>query len=355
MYVSKLWLIGIVLPLAACPAVKNEENDTLFSTLSATDTDPTDPGTSNVTNGTGDEESEESSATSGEGSESGPAGPCGDGVCAEPPPDGWFGPIVRWDNDGSMPPLCAEEWPDPAFTLMGGYVDPGPAECSCACGITVSSVCAGYGYVYSDGSCSSYISMVNAAQPCNEVEFVDGQALYLYGYSAGATPTCNDEVTMSMSEPTWSQEVRGCRGAELGDECGQGRQCLPKAPAGFENWLCIFAEGDLECPAGDYSEKTMLYSGVSDTRGCGSCICGAAPATTCTGNWEVFDNDDCTGNVVHTQPVSPYACSGALDGVGSFRIALDGGTECPIMTDTTPTGSIEPDGAFTYCCTPPPG
>ena len=164
MYVSKLWLIGLVIPLAACPAVKNEENDTLFSTLTATDTDPTDPGTSNVSNESGDEESEDSSATTGpEDSESGPAGPCGDGICAEPPPDSWFGPIVRWDNDGSMPPLCGEEWPDDAFTLMGGYVDPGPAECSCACGVTVSSVCAGYGYVYSDGSCSSYISMVNAA------------------------------------------------------------------------------------------------------------------------------------------------------------------------------------------------
>jgi hypothetical protein len=165
-------------------------------------------------------------------------------------------------------------------------------------------------------------------------------------------PTCNDEVTREIPEPSWDLEVRGCRGAELGEACDdQGRQCASRAPAGFEDWLCIFSEGDLECPAGDYSEKSLLYSGVADSRGCSQCVCDAAPAASCTGNWELFDSDDCTGNIVHTQGLTG-GCSQQVTGVESFRIALSGGTECPIFKDTSPMGEIVPDGAFTYCCMP---
>ncbi len=249
-----------------------------------------------------------------------------------------------------MPPICSEGWPDNAFTLLGGYHDPGPAECSCACGITVGSVCGAYGYLYGGETCSTFTMMIGATQNCNEVDVPAGNSLYLYAYTSG-TPACNDEVTTNLPEPTWDLEVRGCRGAELGAECGDGRQCLPPAPAGFEDWVCIFSQGDVECPAGDYSEKTVLYSGVVDTRRCSQCVCDVAPATTCTGNWEIFDDDTCEGNVLHTMPLTG-GCAGTVEGAGSFRIALSGGTECPIFEDTAPMGSIEPDGAITYCCMP---
>jgi hypothetical protein len=187
--------------------------------------------------------------------------------------------------------------------------------------------------------------------PCNEVS-IDSGSLYMYAGTQG-NPSCSADVERVFPEPTWDLEVRGCRGAELGSECDdQGRQCLPKAPAGFEDWLCIFSEGDLECPSGDYSDKTLLYSGVTDTRNCGPCACDVAPSSTCTGQFEVFDTDDCTNDPIHTQSLGSFMCSGNLQNVGSLRIALDGGTECPIFTDTTPVGSIEPEGAITYCCMP---
>jgi hypothetical protein len=257
---------------------------------------------------------------------------------------------VRWDNDGSMPPLCAEGWPDDAFTLLGGYTDPGPAQCTCSCGLNVAGLCTASAYVSTDGATTcdyANYQMLTMEDECEPMT-VNG-SIYLSAYTQGAA-SCQSEVERIAPDPVWDLEVRGCRGAELGAECDdQGRQCVPRAPAGFEDWLCIFSEGDLECPAGDYSEKTLLHSGVDDTRACGPCACDMPPVSSCTGTWELYDNDDCTGNVVTTSPLSGCAVA---SNVGSIRLSFGSATECGVFEDTTATGAIAPTGEMTYCCMP---
>jgi hypothetical protein len=122
-------------------------------------------------------------------------------------------------------------------------------------------------------------------------------------------------------------------------------------PDGFSDQLCIFANGDMECPGGDYSEKTVLYSGADDDRRCGPCACDTPPVSTCTGTFEFYDNDDCTGSVLGTSSTA-FGCGGNVTGMESIRLVFDGDGSCPVFKGASPLGEIAPAGEMTYCCTP---
>ena len=333
--------VGLAIMLAACGG-----GDDGGAGVTATDTQGDDASTT---------AGEEGSTESGTGTDGG--GPCGAGICAQPPPEGWFGPLVRFDNDGTQtPPACGGDWPDAAFTLLGGYEDPGPAQCgACTCRVDVDGLCTLTGY-RTEGSDVCEFSdpfQLASADTCYEHALADG-SLWLYAFT-DISPTCVGEFTAEIPEPAWSLEVTGCRGAEPAEACDDaGRQCLPAVPEGFSRYLCIFANGDLECPAGDYGEKTVLYSGVDDTRTCGTCMCGEEPEGFCTGEFEIFGSDDCSGAALQTAPYDG-GCVGAVSGVESLRFAYDGPATCDVLQMPAPAGSIAPAGEITYCCTPDPG
>jgi hypothetical protein len=135
----------------------------------------------------------------------------------------------------------------------------------------------------------------------------------------------------------------------MGGSCDGGDGvCIPRAPGGYDERLCIFAQGDNECPAGAFSEKSLLFSAVQDDRGCTECECGSPPPISCTGVFDVYDGNDCTGTVVGTAPAS--GCSGPIVGGGSIHVNLDADTTCPVTAPSEPMGGAEPSGLFTYCC-----
>ena len=45
------------------------------------------------------------------------------------------------------------------------------------------------------------------------------------------------------------------------DACAEG-PCLPPPPPGFDGRWCVMAEGELACPAGEYSEASIEYRNV---------------------------------------------------------------------------------------------
>ena len=287
---------------------------------------------------------------SGSGSDGG--GPCGAGICVQSPPEGWFGPIVRFDNDGTQTaPACGGGWPDAAFTLLGGYVDPGPAQCgACTCGVDVAALCSVAGYRTEGSETCEFDDAFQLADvdTCYEHALAEG-SLWLWAFTDNA-PICHADFTSEIPEATWMLEVTGCRGAEPDEACDDaGRQCVPEVPEGFTNNVCIFANGDLDCPSGDYTEKTVLYSSVEDTRTCGQCMCGEPPAGGCTGDFEIFASEDCSGDAAQSLPENG-GCTGALSSVGSLRFDYDGPSECEVSLAPGPAGSIAPVGEITYCC-----
>ena len=146
--------------------------------------------------------------------------------------------------------------------------------------------------------------------------------------------------------PDWDAQVTTCKTEDPGTECSEG-VCTPTAPEGFEDALCIYMAGKQECPAGDFSEPFIQYSGVDDTRNCTNCACGMAAAT-CTGSL-VFSSNDCTGAAVANCGVN--VCTPGVAGGNSVAVDYGDGA-CPVMTPPAAAGAIAVTGAFTYCCTP---
>ena len=145
--------------------------------VTATDTQPADD--------TANEAAGSTAETNG-------GGPCGAGICAQLPPEGWFGPVVRFDNDGSLTaPACGGGWPDAAFTLLGGYVDPGPAVCSeCTCSVDIERLCTLSGY-RTEGSdvCGFRDAFELASADACEPIAVDDGSLWLHAFT-DAMPAC---------------------------------------------------------------------------------------------------------------------------------------------------------------------
>jgi len=264
--------------------------------------------------------------------------------CVTSPPEGWFGPVAIAIGEPGSTTECGEGYPENGLTLLRGYNDPGPANCSCECMLNGANSC--FSYVYDmDASCTNYEVFGQITMACQP--FVVNGGAYFFNSPQG-NAVCQGMVTEELPEPEWDAQVTTCKAEDVGVTCGEDGVCMPLAPEGFEDTLCIYMEGENECPAGDFSEQFIQYSGVDDTRNCGSCQCGMAAAN-CQGTLNVFSSDDCTGAPLANCAVN--SCTMNVNGGNS--VAIDYGEEgvCPVMTPPEPTGTITTAGAFTYCCT----
>jgi hypothetical protein len=333
--------------VAGCTTVGNGEEgfgdvtggtDPVSTTMRVTAASATDEGTDD-----GPVSSPSTTPTTAESSEGNSDG-CGAGsMCMTTVPDDWFGPVVVHMGDPDEdPPECGEAYPNAGLTLLSGYADPGPAQCDCACNLDVASSCVSYVYDY-DASCSTFENFYQLNMDCQAAE-VDGGA-WFYMYAQG-TPTCHGEVTETIPDPIWDAKVMTCRDAELGAECDAG-VCTPMAPEGFESGVCIYREGQQECPEGDYSVAYQHHSGVEDDRDCSYCACGSGSGT-CDGSLDVYGSADCTGAA---QAAALNVCTQGISGGHSVSINFTGMGSCPIAMPSMPEGTITATGEFTFCCT----
>ncbi|HET6585436.1 MAG TPA: hypothetical protein VFG69_18385 [Nannocystaceae bacterium] len=296
-------------------------------TASATSPVSDGPGMTGATNDTSD-------------SECGPAA-----VCLTAPPEGWFGPVaVAKVTPGDLTPACPAGFPDSGLTLLSGYHDPGPASCECECMLSGTSACSSYAYDM-DPSCG-YQTFLQITQDCHTFA-VDG-AVQFSSFAQG-NGFCQSMVTEDILPPEWDEQVTTCKMAELGNSCGEGGVCAPVPPETFEPSLCIYMEGEQDCPAGDFSEQFIHHSGVEDDRHCTYCGCGMAAAS-CMGSLNVYASADCTGAPIGNCPNN--MCTMGI--AGGHSVAIDYGEDgvCPVMTPPEAEGSISVTGAFTYCCQP---
>lgn len=273
---------------------------------------------------------------------------CGVGAtCGVVAPDGWFGPTTwaRVAGNGALPD-CPEGYPELGPTVLEGYNDPGPAVCGCTCEVDVAAACISYTYDYGDASCSLYQNFLQFSEECHDFTVTAGT--YFYMYQQGQ-PYCQAMKTEELPEVQWDASVRSCKLEDLPTTCGDGDEgvCTPTPVEGFEPSLCIYAQGDLECPAGPYATKHAYYSGAEDTRDCTNCTCGMGSAT-CSGSMHVFDAVACGGNQVADVP-STGVCTPAVG--ASVGLNFTGESSCPVATPPEPMGIVEAMGEFTFCCT----
>ena len=285
--------------------------------------------------------------TNGGGESTGDGTECGAAArCMTPAPDGWMGPIAvhRGPLEGT-PPACADGFPSGGLTLYEGFHDPGPASCGCECGINLVNYCTKYLFDWEAG-CGSQVGQINfTGSDCDELTSSGGTSFYMFGQGQ---PVCQPTKIIEAPDVPWDNLVSSCAGAAMGDACADG-VCTPEPPEGYEAGLCIFAQGDMECPAGDFSEKLMLHSGTDDMRNCGPCTCGTG-SPTCTGTLDVFSSADCSGAPLASLDASSFTC---VDGTGDAQSAVvtfDADPTCPVEMVPEPVGDIAPSGEFTYCC-----
>jgi hypothetical protein len=113
-------------------------------------------------------------------------------------------------------------------------------------------------------------------------------------------------------------------------------------------------DGDHPCP-GSYVDKTLVYTGVSDTRACDACTCGAVANPSCAGQIAVFSNAGCQGGPLASVVANGSDCDapgrGAVNN-GSYMLMVQGnGTACS-PSGGAPQGEATPTGAITVCCLP---
>jgi hypothetical protein len=146
----------------------------------------------------------------------------------------------------------------------------------------------------------------------------------------------------------------GCGGGSAATTCNSG-VCAPPAASSFQ--ICIYQAGDQSCPSTSYTNKQLVYGGISDTRTCTDCSCGS-PDGACKGGDALVNgsNPPCGigGSTIALH-------SGSCAGVAVSLLSLSGEvTTAPKLDDAgscapdggAPTGSATPTTPITVCCGP---
>jgi hypothetical protein len=308
------------------------------TTTSTTNVDTSDGGTTAITISTS---AGESSSDSGD-PECGPASTCGNEA-----PIGWFGPVIHARFlEGTEPPPCPEAYPDPGPTLLAGFNDPGPAICGCECELSMMQNC--YTNVYTGGvspTCNDWAEIIQASDACTNTDVNGFLRFNSFGYNQGF---CEETETEIIPPLVWETAIRTCR-LDTPFPCGDGGVCTPDPADGFESIWCIYQQGDLDCPAGPFSDKQVFYTAAEDTRDCTNCTCGAGGVTCTDYQLDVYAGPDCAG-----EPVSSVPADGSCVAAVGESIAgnFGGGAPCPVTEPSVPEGAVTAMGAFTFCCQP---
>ena len=276
------------------------------------------------------------------------AGFCGEGrSCVEPTPLGWEGPvaIARVGLEDDVPP-CVDPYPATGLTRLEGWADPGPAVCECSCALTTADCAIGYA-TYTDDCTTIDESVQLNEDGCAEIAINNASVLAYAIFTGG---TCDQTAEEEIAEIPWTAAVRACEGMLSDEVCdGDGRVCAEDPPEGFEQTLCVLAEGDVPCPDGDYSEKFLMYGGADDSRNCSNCSCTPPTfGTPCLDQIDYHTSDDCSDAAAGS--LNNQECVNNLT-LGSINFDLTQST-CAVVSGGEPTGEVVPNDPYTYCCAP---
>jgi hypothetical protein len=268
-----------------------------------------------------------------------------DRACVPSVPAGFARVALR---DGAPLPSCAAG--AELFTAYAGLVAP-PAECSscdvdptpltvedCVVPVTVWS--------YSQWCQEPYAhpvktDVVTSGCKPNPTGAYDQHVLQTT--KGAATGTCSPpppQVPNALA-PTWESTTRGCDVMPSTGVCSAGKECVGDAPTVA---ACVYAEGDVACPAVDYTEKRLFFAGFDDTRGCTDCA--ASFAATCNALVDRRLSQDCTAPGM--PPVGPGNC---FNGGGWLTLVNPAPTSATCTgSGGQPTGAASPNAPITVCC-----
>lgn len=307
--------------------------------------------------------------------------------CVDAIPVGWgtFGYVALFQGSPSADPAC----PEGALLAVhsgNGDLQNTTAECSaCSCqppawgGCELTDYNPGAGGLQGirarDVPCANATASnldeltVPAAWngSCSGPDFAPG---------GGACPgtSCNQSVQAQLARPTngsctplggepsgddpaWGEGIKACKAAADLAGCSGGQVCAPRPTAPFEPRACIAKTGEQNCPAGDFSLRTVSYSDYVDSRDCSDCACGGAAGGTCKLTISLFSDAALNSCTLPLAMVESNAC---VDIPGNARVGsrtsavtqAPAGGSCPVTGGGVASGGVTATGPTTFCCMP---
>jgi len=289
---------------------------------------------------------------------------CEEAQCLPPAPDGWSGPTPLFVGDPADAPSC----PSGLTTIaadIGPFTAPAASCTPCSCSGPTGGTCGvGTTTIYdSTNQCSGSVEETltpPAPNVCVSFSLSDPYA------RAQADPVPVDVPgscqpsggAANVPAASFAQAAVLCDGVADDTAMGGGcddQICVPSLAAPFTQ-LCIFTAGDVPCVADGYPDKTVLYDGYDDDRGCTACGCDAASGQTCSGTTQLYVGSNCN-NLDTTVPHDGLTCESytTFQSMGSAKfIPAPGGPSGGSCSATggNPKGSATPKGPITVCCAP---
>ncbi len=285
--------------------------------------------------------------------------------CIPEPPAGWQGlyDISMVDFAADLPACDDGEAPEVFFTEPTG-----PTTCStCSCGALEGT----------DAKCSLPQILCYANSPGCSGDAIDWTALLsdgechqpqqlgantplwceIAGVSLpGGEAKCMPSGGKLLEDDPWKKQVGVCA-VPTGSGCGAEQVCA--ATQSVANANCLRRDGDVGCPPGPFSLKTLVYRGEGQHRSCNACTC----TPNCIGgSYTVHDRNNCNvpgwGDSAPITVDSDSGCkdvSQLLDSLGSTA-TWSMKANPPLLEGPCTAAGGEPQedlnlaGPVTFCC-----
>lgn len=279
---------------------------------------------------------------------------CGAFMCAEQAPTNWLGPYASVVAASAA--ACPSSAPNEIARGGTGSLNAPDATCApCTCGDPINVVCSMPDVdFFNSEECDDFLgdANANAAGVCEQLG-APGNVDSVRGHS-GSQPSDGECTpgggTPSVPPATFEDEARVCGANAFGGGCDAGSVCMPSPGSPFSDKPCILQKGDHTCPGTPYSQKTLIYEDVTDTRSCSTCSCGDPTGMSCTAVTTVYSDFNCTLGMIEV----PHdgSCTETNYGPGSWRFdfTVDGGS-CT-ASSVNATGQATPGEPTTICCMP---
>ena len=276
-------------------------------------------------------------------------------ACIPAAPTDWEGPVARTVSfvDSAVEPDCPAAYPDVATESFTGVLA-APAQCDCSCGPVADADCEStvtlrYHASQSDCTASSpTIVQVNAGVCAPLATTFSGFGYWSVDPVESVGGSCTPSAEVSMEDAVFENRVLACGGAELLGGCAEGNVCAPLPPDDFTAGLCIWQEGDHDCPS-TFPEKELTFGSIDDRRGCETCACGEAQGHC----------DSAFANINHQACVLPLGGSFAANGECGVQLTSNVNWAFANTGDPTafcapsegaPTGEANGEEPVTICC-----
>lgn len=278
--------------------------------------------------------------------------------CVAKAPEGWMGPVARAEvsNQEALPPCPGN---DPPAREGGSALSASPTCTQCTCGMPMGGDCGASKLLLAPGDdCTSSIPSFVEVTDCTKVSSDEGSPAL--SAKAAPAPVTGGACTPQGGQPypwSWKTRHRLCGLPQHLSGCAEDQVCAGRSGETFARQFCVYQDGEVACPAGPYSQQTVFYRGVDDTRACASCDCGPPTARTCGGVVRLYSTNDCPSSSFQTIPANDSCTKGSFTAVAATYVpSSPAGGSCEPSTGSPPfiPGSATPKDPVTVCCMPSP-